>query len=61
MNYYNYRDVTSAYSLDSRKFPGRFSYGLGMRLAMHMPELKFYHCSQKAGMAVGQVVKSFNC
>jgi len=61
MNYYNYCDVTSAYSLDSRKFPDHFSYGLVTRLAKHMPELKFYHCSQKAEMAGGQVVKSFNC
>ena len=28
----NYRDVTSVYSLNSRKVPGRFSYGLRMRL-----------------------------
>jgi len=27
-----YRDVTSIYSLKSWKWPGRFSYGLGMRL-----------------------------
>jgi len=32
MKYCNYRDITSVYSLNSRKLPGRFSYGLGMRL-----------------------------
>jgi len=32
MKYCNYRDVTSVYSLNSRKLPGRFSYGLGTRL-----------------------------
>jgi len=26
MKYCNYRDVTSVYSLNSRKLPGRFSY-----------------------------------
>ena len=30
---YMYRDVTSVYSLNSRKLPGRFSHGLGTRLA----------------------------
>ena len=32
MNYCNYRDVTSVYSLNSWKLPGRFFYGLGTRL-----------------------------
>jgi len=32
MKYCNYHDVTSVYSLNSRKLPGRFSYGLGTRL-----------------------------
>ena len=32
MKYCNYCDVTSVYSLNSRKLPGRFSYGLGTRL-----------------------------
>jgi len=32
MKYYNYRDVTSVYSLNSRKLPGRFFYSLGTRL-----------------------------
>ena len=32
MKYCNYRDVTSVYSLNSRKLPGHFSYGLGTRL-----------------------------
>jgi len=32
MKYYNYRDVTSLYSLNSRKLPGRFSCGPGTRL-----------------------------
>jgi len=32
MKYCNCRDVTSVYSLNSRKLPGRFSYGLGTRL-----------------------------
>ena len=38
MRYCNCRD-TSIYSLNSRKLPGHFSYGLGMRLVctQHMP------------------------
>ena len=32
MKYCNYRDITSVYSLNSRKLPGHFSYGLGTRL-----------------------------
>ena len=32
MKYCNYRDVTSVYSLNSQKLPGRFSYDLGTRL-----------------------------
>jgi len=35
MKYCNYRDVTSVYSLNSRKLPGRFSYGLGTRLEIN--------------------------
>jgi len=35
MKYCNYCDVTSVYSLNSRKLPGHFSYGLGMRLVVH--------------------------
>jgi len=36
MKYCNYRDVTSTYSLNSQKLPGRFSYSLGTRLHTHM-------------------------
>jgi len=36
MKYCNYRDVTSVYSLNSRKLPGRFSYGLGTRLGQQL-------------------------
>ena len=32
MKYCDYRDVTSVYSLNSRKLPGHFSYGLGTKL-----------------------------
>jgi len=36
MKYCDYRDVTSVYSLNSRKLPGRFSYGLGTRLEVEV-------------------------
>ena len=32
MKYCSYSDVTSVYSLNSRKLPGRFSYGLDEQL-----------------------------
>ena len=40
MKYCNYRDDTSVYSLNSWKFPGRFSYGLGTRLGVTMTNLE---------------------
>ena len=39
MKYCNYCDVTSIYSLNSRKLSGRFSYDLGMRLSMAQIEV----------------------
>ena len=38
MRYCNYCDVTSIYSLNSRKSSGHFSYDLGMRLSMAQTE-----------------------
>ena len=34
--YCNYLDITSVYSLNSQKLPGRFSHGLGTRVTVHM-------------------------
>ena len=39
MKYCNYCDVTSIYSLNSRKLSGRLSYNLGMRLSMAQTEV----------------------
>jgi len=42
MKYCSCRDVTSVYSLNSRKLPGCFSYGLGKANEVVVPQL--YHC-----------------
>jgi len=53
MKYCNYSDITSVYSLNSRKLPGRFSYGLGTRLAYRRSASGWLHAAVNAIGSLG--------
>ena len=56
MKYCNYHDVTSVYSLNSWKLPGRFSYGLGTRLMLTSKKTS-YSLGHKLAPACGGLGK----
>jgi len=62
MNNCNYRDVASVYSLNSRKFPGHFSYSLGTRLVYdHVAVKSFFMVTSSPSMWLHQVVLKQIC